>query len=53
MGNQRRADQEIVTRFSEKPMEQAEYRERGYKVDDTTAGIERSSADEVDGSRAG
>jgi YihY family inner membrane protein len=53
MGNQRRADQEIVTRFKDKPMDQAEYRERGYKVDDTAAGIERSSADDVDDSRAG
>jgi uncharacterized BrkB/YihY/UPF0761 family membrane protein len=52
MGNQRRADQEIFTRFREKPMDEAEFRERGYQVDDTTAGIERSSEDEVDRSRA-
>ena len=53
MGNQRRADQEIVTRFRDKPMEEAEYRANGYKVDDTAAGIERSSTDDVNGSRAG
>jgi YihY family inner membrane protein len=51
MGNQRRADQEIVTRFRDQPMEQAEYRARGYKVDDATSGIERSSSDNADTSR--
>jgi YihY family inner membrane protein len=49
IGNQRRSDQEIVTRFRDKPMDEAEYRSRGYKTDETTSGIERSSSDDVNG----
>lgn len=43
MANQRRPDQEIVTRFRDRPMDEAEFRSRGYKTDEAGSGIERSS----------
>jgi YihY family inner membrane protein len=45
LGNQRRPDQEIVTRFRDKPMNEAEYRSMGYKQDDSSSGFEQSSSD--------
>jgi YihY family inner membrane protein len=47
--NQRRPEQEVVTRFQGRPMSQDEYRERGYKEDTTTAGIERQSPGDAPG----
>jgi YihY family inner membrane protein len=41
--NQQRPEQDVMTRFHGRPMTEDEYRERGYKVDDETPGIERSS----------
>jgi YihY family inner membrane protein len=43
--NQRRPEQEVITRFTSKPMDQAEYRARGYVIDETTPGIERKEPD--------
>lgn len=39
--NQRRPEQEVITRFRGRPMTQDEYRERGYEGDDAAPGIER------------
>jgi YihY family inner membrane protein len=39
--NQRRPEQEVITRFKGRPMTQDEYRERGYEGDDAAPGIER------------
>ncbi|HEY5104561.1 MAG TPA: YihY/virulence factor BrkB family protein, partial [Acidimicrobiales bacterium] len=44
--NQRRPEQEVVTRFRGRPMTQDEYRERGYQGDDSEPGIERQAPDE-------
>lgn len=44
--NQRRPEQEVVTRFQGRPMTQDEYRERGYQADTATPGIERRAPDE-------
>lgn len=41
--NQRRPEEEVITRFDGRPMTQDEYRERGYQVDKTKPGIERRS----------
>jgi YihY family inner membrane protein len=51
IGNQRRPDQEIVTRFRNKPMNQDEYRSRGYEQDES-GGVEKSSNDDADAKRA-
>jgi len=51
MGNQRRSDQEIVTRFRDRPMDQAEYRAAGFELDQTSGDVERSSSDPSDGGR--
>jgi uncharacterized BrkB/YihY/UPF0761 family membrane protein len=40
---QRRPDQEVMTRFRNRPMSQDEYRKRGYRIDESTPGIERRS----------
>jgi len=40
--NQRRPEQVVTTHFRSRPMEQDEYRERGYKSDDSTPGIDRT-----------
>jgi YihY family inner membrane protein len=47
--NQRRAEQVVETRFSERPMTQDEYRSREYRGDSTTPGIVRRSPDEEPG----
>ncbi|MHB8378820.1 MAG: YihY/virulence factor BrkB family protein [Acidimicrobiales bacterium] len=44
--NQRRPEQEVITRFQSRPMTQDEYRERGYQGDNSTPGIERKTPDE-------
>lgn len=41
--NQRRPEEEVITRFRGRPMTQDEYRERGYQVDNSSPGIERRS----------
>lgn len=41
--NQRRPEQEVVARFSGRPMTQDEYRERDYHIDTSSPGIERRS----------
>lgn len=43
--NQRRPEQEVMTRFRSRPMSQDEYRQRGYEIDESTPGIERRSPD--------
>ncbi len=37
--NQRRPEQVVVTRFTERPMEQDEYRRRGYRSDEEVPGL--------------
>ena len=44
--NQRRPEQEVITRFRGRPMTQDEYRERGYQGDNSSPGIERQAPDE-------
>lgn len=44
--NQRRPEQEVVTRFRNKPMDQDEYRERGYQEVEERSGSEWKSADD-------
>jgi YihY family inner membrane protein len=44
--NQRRPEQEVVTRFRGRPMTQDEYREHGYQPDNSSPGIERQAPDE-------
>ena len=44
--NQRRPEQEVITRFRGRPMTQDEYRERGYQGDNAEPGIERQAPDE-------
>ena len=44
--NQRRPEQEVITRFQGRPMTQDEYRERGYQGDNSSPGIERKAPDE-------
>jgi len=44
--NQRRPEQEVITRFRGRPMTQDEYRERGYQGDNAAPGIERQTPDE-------
>ena len=39
--NQRRPEQVVATGFEERPMDQDEYRDRGYKPDDSVPGIEQ------------
>ena len=46
--NQRRPEQEVVTRFRGRPMNQDEYRERGYTGDEGTKGIERTVPEDTD-----
>ena len=41
--NQRRPEQQVITRFSSRPMDQEEYRSRGYRTDDTKVGLEEMS----------
>jgi uncharacterized BrkB/YihY/UPF0761 family membrane protein len=40
--NQRRPEQVVTTHFTTRPMEQDEYRERGYHLDSTTSGVVRT-----------
>jgi uncharacterized BrkB/YihY/UPF0761 family membrane protein len=44
--NQRRPEQEVMTRFQGRPMTQDEYRERNYQADNSVPGIERRAPDE-------
>jgi YihY family inner membrane protein len=46
--NQRRPEQEVITRFKGRPMTQDEYRERGYEGDDAAPGIERRAPANAD-----
>lgn len=46
--SRRRPDQEVVTRFRNRPMSQDEYRARGYEIDDSTPGIERRSPENTE-----
>ena len=50
--NQRRPEQVVTTYFRSRPMKQDEYRERGYKPDDSTPGIERTEPSENPASKA-
>ena len=51
--NQRRPEQVVTTYFRSRPMKQDEYRERGYKPDDSTPGIERTEPGENPATKAG
>lgn len=46
--NQRRPEQVVSTRFRERPMDQNEYRRRGYTSDNTMPGIERTVPEHVE-----
>lgn len=50
--NQRRPEQEVISRFRTKPMSQDEYRERGYQSDEQTPGIEHRSPDVDESNRS-
>ncbi|MBW4029236.1 MAG: YihY/virulence factor BrkB family protein [Acidobacteria bacterium] len=46
--NQRRPEQHVTASFRGRPMTQDEYRERGYRVDNSSPGIERRSPSDPD-----
>lgn len=46
--NQRRPDQVVSTHFLRRPMNQDEYRSRGYREDDTGSGIGRTQPEETE-----
>lgn len=46
--NQRRPEQEVIARFQGRPMNQDEYRQRGYEADNSSPGIERRSPSNSD-----
>jgi hypothetical protein len=45
--NQRRPEQVVTTRFRSRPMQQDEYRERGYQPDESQPGIERHTPEDA------
>jgi YihY family inner membrane protein len=48
--NQRRPEQVVATRFTSRAMQQDEYRERGYRMDESRPGIERSAPEDPESS---